>query len=215
MNPIRIALLDDHMLFRLGLRQMLQQHPNQFEVVLEASNCSEFYAGMGKLAQQPDIALLDIRLPNNESGLDATKWLKDFAPDVKILILSAEHEETLIGQLIALGINGFISKNTSLDELNSAIELIQSGADYFGKDIAQIICNASAIRPIPASNFTERELDIISLATDGLSTKQIAIKLNVSTNTINTHKTHIFRKLGINSTIEMVNFAIKHKIINL
>lgn len=215
MKPIKIALLDDHLLFRMGVKQMLQQHPDLFQITLEASCGKEFYDGMKNPDARPDLILLDLRLPHNESGLDVTIWIKDHAPDVKILILSAEHEEVLIGQLIVAGINGFISKNASLDELNSAIILVANGGDYFGKDIAQIICNANPLQLAQRNNFTQRELDIISLATKGLSTKQIADNLNVSIHTINTHKNHIFRKLGINSTVELVNFAVRNKIIAL
>ncbi|MBQ9470725.1 MAG: response regulator transcription factor [Bacteroidales bacterium] len=216
-NPITIAIVDDHQLFRMGIKQMLAARPAMFRLILEASSSQEFLGGMEGLgAAAPDVVLLDLRLSNDECGVDLARWLRANVPETKVLVLSGESDAQLIGQLMVLGISGFVSKSASFDELALAIELVAEGGEYFGRDIARIIRDIHMARlSVSHDDFTQRENEIITMAVDGLSSKQIADKLNISIHTVNTHKNHIFRKMGINSSIEMVNFAIRHKIIDL
>lgn len=218
-KPIAIAIVDDHQLFRLGIKQMLAARSELFQLAFEASNSHEFFEGMRQLeGTPPDVVLLDLRLAegDSESGLDLARWLRINSPSTKVLVLSGESDCTLIGQLMVVGISGFVSKSSSFDELALAIELVAGGGEYFGRDIARIIRDIHLSRiPVSQGDFTQREAEIISMAVDGLSSKQIAERLNISIHTVNTHKNHIFKKMGINSSIEMVNFALRHKIIDL
>lgn len=209
---IKIIIVDDHKLFRDGLKTMFSQE-QRIEIVGEAGTADEFF----KLMQytEADVILLDIILPD-VSGVDIAMWLNRKYPKVKILILTAEENKSILHQLITIGINGFVSKDIPFDELMDAIETIAEGGEYFGEDIARLMYSVRISKPyINNRIFTPREMQIIDLCTQGLTAKEIGNKLNVSLKTVVTHKYNIFKKLGINSTLELVSYALKNNLINL
>jgi len=181
-------------------------------------------AGSGKAlfvlleTTKADIILLDIGLPDI-SGVEIARRLRKEYPEIKILIFSVENSFKVVQSLINIGIDGFISKlQSSDDDLIVAIHSIMNGLEYFGKDIATIIYNIYVSKKKiteVTSEFTEREREIIYLCRDGLSGRQISEKLNISLRTVNTHKNNIFTKLNINSTMELVQYAMKNGIISL
>jgi DNA-binding NarL/FixJ family response regulator len=165
-----------------------------------------------------DVILLDINLPGM-SGVEIARKLRSEYPDIKILAISAENAAETIKAMLEAGINGFISKQQSdADELAEAIRTVASGLEYYGRDISTIMLGVyvSKKKTTTVTNeFTDRERDIIILCRDGLMCKEIADRLGISINTVNTHKKNIFQKLGINNTVEMVQFALKNGIIRI
>jgi two-component system response regulator NreC len=164
------------------------------------------------------MALLDINLPG-VGGAEIARRLRREYPDVKILAISAENTVETIQAMLEAGIDGFISKQKGNDnELAGAIRSIMGGAEYYGRDISSIIFGVYVSKKKTAAvtdEFTEREREIIIACRDGLLCKEIADRMGVSINTINTHKKRIFQKLGINTTIEVVQYALKKGIIRV
>ncbi|MDD4142477.1 MAG: response regulator transcription factor [Bacteroidales bacterium] len=214
MKPIRLFLVDDHKLFRTGIKNILSNHDN-FEIVGEAASGEEFFLLLHDNDIKIDILLLDIILPDMSGVLIADRMRKEH-PCTHILVLSSENKSSTISQLVQIGIDGFIDKNAESEELIKAFEIIADGGEYYGRDIARIIhCIRVAKNDISDSAFTPRELGIIELCVKGLQAKEIAAALNISTGTVNTHKNNIFKKLGINNSVELVNYCISNGIVKL
>jgi DNA-binding NarL/FixJ family response regulator len=212
---IQVIIVDDHVLFRLGEKGILEKCPDI---------CVAGEAGDGKTLFQllettsADIILLDITLPDI-SGIEIARRLKIEYPQMKILVLSVENSMEVIRQLLDIGIQGFISKeNATEEELPEAIRTIVNGSEFFGRNITSILYNIYVSKnktPKPATDFTHKELEIIELCGKGLIGKEIAHRLNISLRTVDAHKKNIFRKLGINNTMEMVQYALKNGIITI
>jgi DNA-binding NarL/FixJ family response regulator len=213
---IRVIIVDDHTLFRIGLRATLQSDDFNIEVVGEAGCGKELF---GVLKTTPaHLVLLDINLPDM-TGVEIARRLRSEYPDLKILAISAENSAKTVEDMIDANINGFISKQKSdARELSEAIHAVMNGVEYFGKDISAIIYDIYVAKKKTveiSSEFTEREKEIILLCSEGLLYKEIADRLGISFHTVNTHKKNIFQKLGINNTMEMVRYALKNGIIRI
>lgn len=212
----KIAIVDDHRIVRDGIRAMLTGSTD-FELVYEASNGSEMK--MIPKSIVPDIVLLDIGLPDI-SGLELIAFIRETAGS-KILILTAEMEENLICEAVEKGADGFLHKDASGEELINAMNVISGGEPYFGQNLSSIVYRSfkrkikdlNSIHNMPA--LTERELEIIRELGEGLSFKEIGNKLFISPRTVENHKNNILEKLELKNTIELVKYAIKHKIIIL
>ena len=211
---INIIIIDDHELFRLGLKTAIQLHHPDIAIAGEAGSGHEFFNLLETTTA--DIVLLDIMLPDM-SGIDIARRLKNEQPQIKILAISAENNPQTVEEILNIGIEGFISKfNSNPNILADAIRSISQGVDYLGKDISEIISRIYLSKKKTKQithEFTEQEKHIIEYCMEGLSGKLIADRLNISMRTVDCHKSNIFRKLGINSTIEMVKYAIKNGII--
>mgnify|MGYP001668159659 CR=1 FL=1 len=210
--PIRLFIVEDHPLVRIGLKMTLSQSDGRFEVVGEAGSKAEFFKKLPDV--KADVVILDIILPDG-TGVEIAKTLKASRPQLKILVLSAETDEETIVKLVDIGIDGFVVKNISTEDLYTAIEYVANGAEYYGREISKIIRDLSVAKNTPHEMFTEREMEILSLCAQGCPAKEIAVKLNISKDTVNTHKYNIFKKLGINNSVELVRYAIRHGIISL
>jgi len=216
MAIINVLIVDDHELFRMGIRAAIESRYPDIAVVGEAKTGAEFYALLKITAV--DVVLLDIALPDT-SGVDIARCLKTEYPAVKILAISAESSASIIDEMLHIGIDGFISKfNSNPDTLADAIRSVAQGVEYFGSDISHIIRQIyiAKKRTIEIGfEFSEQERHIIKCSHEGLPVKLIAERLCLSPKTINWHKSNIFRKLGINNSLEMVRYAIKNGIINV
>ena len=213
---INVILVDDHSLFRLGVKSALTSDYSDICIVGEADSGSELFRLLETIT--PDIVLLDIMLPDSTGVVIARKLRKE-KPSVKILAISAENTTSVIQEMINVGIEGFISKRQgSASDIADAIHSIMSGCEYFGSDISSIIYKIYVSKEKTAEitiEFTEREKEIILLCRDGLLCKEIAGRLNISPRTVDNHKGNIFKKLGINNTLEMVQYAIRNGIIRM
>lgn len=211
-----VIIVDDHALFRLGIKGALARNNADINIVGEADSGTSLFSLLEMI--EPDMILLDLRLPDMAEKEIVTRLRKDY-PGIKILIVSAENAAETIEPLLEIGIDGFISKQQSTGkELPEAITTIMDGMEYFGKDIAAIIYNVYVSKKKTTkitSEFTEREQEIINLCHSGLQSKEIANRLHISPRTVETHKNNIFKKLGINNTMEMVRYAMEHGIIEM
>jgi two-component system response regulator NreC len=208
---MNIALLDDHDLIRLGLRSILSQTPHQITID-EASADALFEQLQG--GTPCDLILLDILMPGT-NGVEVAQRLRAEYPDIKIIIVSMETKEYTIIQLMQIGIDGFISKNGPMEEVRDAINSVEEGVPYYGRDLALLVRDIVDARLDKKSSalLTKRELEIIEACCSGMLGKEIADKFNISLRAVNSHKTNIFNKLGLSSSVEMVRFALEHGII--
>ncbi|MDR2972443.1 MAG: response regulator transcription factor [Bacteroidales bacterium] len=210
----KIIIVDDHELFLLGLRTAITNRHPDIEIVGEAQSGTVFFSLLKTTTA--DLVLLDIMLPDM-SGIEIARRLKIEYPKIKILAISAEKSAATIEEMLKIGIEGFISKlNSNPDILAVAVNTIMQGGEYFGSDISEIIHRiyiAKKKTTEVTSEFSHKERQIIECCHEGMSSKQIADKLFISVRTVDWHKYNIFRKLGINSSLEMVRYAMKNGIL--
>ena len=213
---INIIIVDDHRLFRMGLRNTFKLSCSDINVIAEADSGEALFA-LPELATA-HLVLLDINLPGMGGAAIAGRLRCDY-PGLKILAISAENDSSTIQTMLEAGIDGFISKQKGdAEELAEAIRSVVNGEEYFGRDIASIIYDVYVAKKKTSSitsDFTDREREIMLLCREGLMCKEIADRLGISIHTINTHKRNIFQRLGINNTMEMVQYAMKKGIIRI
>lgn len=219
MKQISIFLVDDHQLVRDGIKALLTGLTD-IVIIGEANSGHELMDQIGHAT--PDIILMDISLPDI-SGIDLTRQLSREHPGVKILILSMYTNEDFIFNALKAGAMGYLPKNTSRQELLDAIYALNNGQEFLGSSISKVILksyirHATEEDKSPESIQTPlsgREIEILRLYAEGLNNKEISEKLSISIRTVESHKNHIVRKLGLKSTVDMVKFAIRNKIIEL
>lgn len=205
----KIIIADDHPLFLIGLQTALSQ---QFNIIGTAKNGKEAVELVTNLS--PDVVMLDITMPEM-NGIDAALKMRQHNAATKILMLSAETDEQTLIDIVKAGLDGFISKNSSVDEIINAIKTINQGERYYGTDVAQMIHNIRVAQNLKDDTFTDRELDIIRYCAEGHNYREMGNLLNISPRTVETHKNNIFKKLGINSTLDLLRYAIKNGIVRL
>lgn len=218
MNKVKIILVDDHEIVRDGIKSLLLTS-NNIKIIGEASNYSELKQLLS--GNKVNIIVMDISLPGI-SGIEITKELSDRYPEIKVLILSMFTDEEFIYNAIKAGAKGYLPKNSKQEDLINAINVIQSGEEFFSPLISQVLMN-SYIKKIRTEDenktdeesLSKRELEILKLVAEGYSNKEISERLFISIRTVETHKTHILNKLNLKSTVDLVKYAIRMKIINL
>jgi DNA-binding NarL/FixJ family response regulator len=216
MNKIRIIIVDDHQLIRDGLKALLSGF-DDIEIIAEAGSAEEFLQKLKSVAA--DVVLIDISLPGM-SGIRLTEQLSTLTPVLKVLILSMHLNEEYISSALKAGALGYLAKNTTRDELITAIRSVASGKKYLGREVSDVI-TSGYIRRIKVDDALEkellskREIEILKLIAEGLGNKEISEKLFISIRTVESHKNHIMQKLGFRSLVEMVRYAIKRGLINL
>ena len=214
MEKIRVIIVDDHELVRLSLRTAIECRHIDIVFVGEADSGIAFFDLLETVAA--DIVLLDIIMPDM-SGIEIARRLKTEHSDIKILAVSSDNSLSTIEEMLQIGIEGFVSKsNCKPDILADAIRSVMQGFEYFGKDISEIISRIYITQKRTThigNEFSEQEKNIIELCLEGFPAKLIADRLGISARTVDWHKSNMFSKLGINSTLELVQFVIKHKII--
>jgi len=211
--------VDDHQLVRDGIKALLIGAEN-IEIIGEASTGKEFFEKLS--AKQPDILILDISLPD-ASGIDITRRISSEHPEIKVLILSMYTNEDFVINSVKAGARGYLPKNTSREELLEAIHTVYGGEEFFAASISKIILksylrNAREDEPFlqqRTTSLTSREIEILRLFAEGHINKEISDKLDISIRTVETHKNHIMKKLELKSTVELIKFAIKNKLIEL
>lgn len=212
MSCINILLVEDQTLTRMGISLALNSGSSNCRIVAEAGSVHEAKELLKQL-EKVDIVLLDLMLPDG-NGTEIVQFLRSRGADTKVLVISADTTRENILQLIDLGIGGFISKFADISTLEAAITSVYSGIEYYGKDITEILHAVSTAKAQALDIFTSRGLDIMRYCAKGLSVKQISEELNISTRTVENHKNNIFKKLGFNSTAELINYVFEHGIVH-
>lgn len=212
MDKINIVLVDDHQMFRDGVKSVLSDEEN-IKVIGEVGSGKDLYELLESIT--PDLIITDISMPDI-SGIEVAKHVTEKYPGIKILILSMHSNEEFITKALSVGASGYLPKDTSMTELLKAINTIYSGDNYFNKSISDTILNSLMNKPKEENkSLTKREKEIINLVVDGLSNKEIADKLCISIRTVDSHKNNIMQKLNLKSSVELVKYAIKNNLANL
>ncbi len=206
-RKIRVLLVDDHPVVLGGVRSALSGQRN-IEVVGEASSGKEGLRKAKELA--PDIVLMDIGLPSM-TGIEATKRLREVLPQVKVLAFTMHDNKEYILEVIRQGAKGYILKNTSTDELVRGIEAVHRGDTFFSTRVSKVLLDqyvAHVAKGKIREDLSSREKEILALIASGLSSKEIAARLNVSPRTIETHREKIMNKLNIHTAVGLARYAI-------
>lgn len=215
--PTRIVLVDDHALYRIGLRTTIAAMDAQLSIIGECASGREFTM----LLQQniiPDLVILDIRLPG-ESGIDIARQLKSEYPQIKIIMLSSEVSAETVSELLEIGVEGYLNKLAQMADIEKAIRMVISGCHYYGQSVAKIMHDVYLAKTAIATKkklfstkkeqaLTPRETEIIQHLCEGHSAKEVGDRLNLSFRTIETHRNNILRKLGFSNTTELIKYAV-------
>ena len=216
---MRIVIADDHAVVRTGFTMILN-YQEDMEVVGTAADGVEAYQKVMKY--KPDVLIMDLSMPPGESGLIATSKITESFPDTKILILTMYDDEEYLFHVLRNGAKGYILKNAPDEQLILAIRTVFKGETYVDMKLTTSLVNEfmnnsgndKQTTTDPYKILSKREIEILPLIAKGYGNKDIAEKLFVSVKTVEAHKTHIMQKLELKSKPELVEYAMKKKLID-
>lgn len=216
---VKIVIADDHAVVRTGF-SMILNYQEDMEVVATAADGVEAYQKV--LEYKPDVLILDLRMPPGESGLVATSKISESFPETKILILTMYDDEEYLFHVLKSGAKGYILKNAPDEQLILAVRTVYKGETYVDMKMTTSLVNEFinqshqeevSYSSDPFKILSKRELEILPLIAKGYGNKDIAEKLFVSVKTVEAHKTHIMNKLNLKSKPELVEYALKKKLL--
>jgi NarL family two-component system response regulator LiaR len=215
MEPIRIILAEDHLLMRQGTRRILEQYPD-LAVVGEAEDGEQALELVKRL--QPDVAVLDIRLPKL-NGIEVARQINSCCPHTRALMLTAYPDDDYILASMEAGASGYLLKTAQEKDLIESIHVVNSGESYLQPAIAAKVARLWAHREAEVrkggEQLSPRELEVLELAAKGLRNRAIADQLAISVRTVEGHLNSIFDKLGVSSRTEAVLYALSRRLITL
>ncbi|MFY7698438.1 MAG: two-component system response regulator LetA [Legionella sp.] len=208
---IKVLIVDDHALVRMGIRRLLDDLPDV--VVVAEAESGEVALHLVK-THQPDVVLLDMKMPGID-GWEVTRRLTKSAPQVKVIAVTAMSSEPLPGRILQLGAMGYLTKESGAEEMAAAIRKVVSGEKYLSAQIAQkmAINSLQAPHETPFERLSEREMQVMFMITSGMNVQEIADRLFLSTKTVNGYRYRMFEKLAIKNDVELTFLAMKHGMI--
>lgn len=210
MNPIRVLLADDHALVRAGLRALLQTFDG-IEVVAEASDGAEALEHMA--SDRPDVVLMDLIMPRL-NGMEALSRAQKEFPDVRVIVVSMNAAEEFVVQVMRAGAAGYLLKTVDPTELQLAIRAVARGEKYLSsgvtKHVIEDYVRRVGLEPASPDPLTGRQREILQLIAEGHSSKEIARKLDLSVNTVDSHRTQLMKALDIHDIAGLVRYAIRN-----
>ncbi len=217
MPALKILVADDHDLVRRGVRALLEMHPG-WQVCAEARNGHE--AVLKCQESKPNIAILDFNMPEL-NGLEAAKRILKLLPQIETLILSVDHSNQLIRDLLNAGVRGYILKSDSDRDLVAAVEALESHRPFFAICATELMLNSKrgnvnspAFSSPWQESLTSRELELLHLIAEGKNSREAASILGISAKTADTHRANLMRKLQIHSVTDLVRYALRNHIVS-
>jgi DNA-binding NarL/FixJ family response regulator len=216
MTPVattRVLLADDHTLVRAGVRRILEAQAG-FAVVGEVA---DGHAALAALKTQPaDVLVLDLTMPGGD-GFDVLRRAKTIRPELKVLVLTMHASPEYVSRAVREGADGYLLKDSAVQDLVAAIQAVMAGREYYSppvqRELSAMVRGTTGgkrrIEPI-----TDREREVLKLVAEGLSTKEIATRLDISTRTVETHRANLMRKLGLHSVARLTQYAIREGLID-
>jgi DNA-binding NarL/FixJ family response regulator len=208
MGIIKIAVVDDHKLFREGLVSLLSKSNDQFKVVWEACDGKEFLVKLK--TEFPDIVLMDISMPEMD-GIEATITAISKYPEIRIIALSMYGEKEYYLKMIQAGVNGFLRKDSDIDEVVKTITKVHEGENCFSQEMLYTLVTQRPV--IKDEILSDREIQIVELICFGYSAGEIADKLFLSKRTVEKHRANILDKTNCNNTAKLVAWAMKNNFV--
>jgi DNA-binding NarL/FixJ family response regulator len=216
MAALRLLVADDHDVVRKGLCALLQEQPG-WEIAGEASDGRDAVEKAKKL--KPDVTVLDISMPHL-NGLEAARQILKDVSTTKILILTMHDSDTLIREVLNAGARGYVLKTDAGVDLVNAVDALRRNKTFFTPKVAQMVLDGYLKKDVraeevdaPGARLTPRQREIVQLLAEGKSSKEVAVALNLSVKTAETHRANIMRRINCHSVTEIVRYAIRNKII--
>ncbi|MGA9178149.1 MAG: response regulator transcription factor [Desulfobacterales bacterium] len=214
-----IIIIDDHPLFREGLKTIISRD-DRFKVVGEAGSGHEGFDMVKKL--KPDLVVIDISLPD-QSGIQLARDLRELLSEIKILIVSMHSKIDYIAEAFQAGATGYVVKESASERLLQGLKSVAKGDYYLDSSVSHAVVENLMKSPLKAAKITDadyatltpREQEVMRLLAEGLSSKAVAEKLFISPKTVENHRANIMNKLGLHSTIELVRYAAKLGLIDV
>jgi DNA-binding NarL/FixJ family response regulator len=210
---ISVLIADDHGIVREGLRRLLESEPD-IKVCAEASDGREALEMVEK--HEPSLVILDITMPRL-GGLEALERLRAEHPVVKVILLSMHGDPQFIRSAATLGVDGYVLKNGRASEVIDAVRAVMKGGSYFSppvaREIVEQVRSPKRGSSEPFTTLSGREREVLRLIADGLSAKEIASDLGISSKTVEAHRTSLMRKLGARKATELVRYALRHGLV--
>ena len=216
MSAFRILIADDHEIVRQGIRSLIENHPG-WQVCAEADDGRSAVEKTREL--RPDLVLLDVGMPNL-NGLDAARQILEMAPQTRVLILTMHESEQIVREVLEVGARGFLLKSDAARDLVSAIQALQRRTTFFTSSVAEMVLNGFLDRKgetqKPSKDrLTPREREVVQLLAEGKSSKEVAVVLNLSVKTAETHRTNVMRKLDLHSVADLVRYAVRNNLVQV
>lgn len=217
MTKVRVAVVDDHMLIREGLRKVLSLEP-RIKVVAEAANGDDAWRIVRETPV--DVVLLDINMPG-KNGIETCKLIKNEKPEVNVIALTIHDEEQYLFEMVRAGASGYVLKDISPDVLADTILRVADGESFIPPAMMNKMLDEYkrvAARPpglIPGNRLTRRELEVLQLVAEGKTNRAVAEALFISEKTVKNHLTNIFQKIDVRDRTQAVLYAIKNKIVKV
>jgi len=220
---LQILIADDHEVARRGIREVLESHPG-WEVCAEAKDGREAVEYAANL--KPDVILLDIGMPNL-NGLEAARQILATSPDVAILILTMHDSDNVVREVLRAGARGFLLKSDAGRDLLNAVDALQRQRTFFTPRVSQMVLDGFLNRDkdkvdeenlapeFEGEALTAREREVIQLLAEGKTSKEVAVTLNLSVKTAETHRTNLMRKLGLHSVADLTRYAVRNGIVQI
>lgn len=207
---MRILIADDHGIVRSGVRMLLERQED-IEVIAEAENGAD--ARDIAIRERPDLAILDVKMPEL-NGLQATKAIREQAPEVAVLILSMHDEDRYLFEALKAGASGYVLKRAADTDLMDAIEAVQRGEPFLTPEAQQaLIKDVLDGGDSREEELTPREQEVVTLVAEAHTNKEIAALLALSEKTVENHRANAMRKLGMRDRVELVRYAIRRGLI--
>lgn len=209
---IKVLIVDDHALFRAGLRLIIEQQ-DQIEVVGEADSGEEALRQAKRLA--PNICLMDLQMPGGMGGIEATRRLRRLLPDCQVIALTVLGDDPFPSQLREAGAMGYLTKGCRADELVKAVRLVASGRPYVDSSVAQarMLAEWQGGAGSPFKELSARELQVAMMILDGQRTQDISTTLSLSPKTVSTYRQRIYEKLGVHTDVDLTRMAVRHGLV--
>ncbi len=216
MEHINVFIVDDHSLIREGYKLILKKYKTEINLVGEASNGIEALEFL-ETNNNVDVVLLDITMPDMD-GFELAKIITEKYPSIKILVLTMHNDEPYIFKMISLGIHGYILKDTTHAELIIALKTVHEGKKFYSNEVSSMMLNRllrknETTKKEEVLELTTKELEILTLVVQGLTSSEIAEMLLTSNRTVETQRRSVMKKIGVRNTAELVSYAIKNNLV--
>ena len=214
MSLIKIALVDDHKLFRMGIRALLEDDP-KLEVLYDVGSAEAFFEKLAE-AVRPDLVLMDLEMPGMD-GIEATEKLKAAYPDIRVIALTMHENDQFIARLMEVGASAYLLKSMDVEDVEQAIYGVMENGFYFSDRVSRAMLGAlvrkDKLRPTfkTVESLTEREVEVLRLVCEELSSEEIADRIHLSPRTVEGYRRNLLSKTGAKNLAGLVVYAIKHE----